>query len=45
MVGSLDTICFAASLSIFSDDLGWVLGFNNRMRAYRTHPTPDAQFQ
>ena len=29
----------------FSDDLGWVLGCKHRVRAYRTHPTPDAQFQ
>ena len=27
----------------FSDDLGYVLGFKHRVRAYRTHPTPDAQ--
>ncbi|EGQ75827.1 hypothetical protein HMPREF9418_2239 [Neisseria macacae ATCC 33926] len=33
------------SVTGFSDDLGWVLGFNNRVRAYRTHPTPDVQFQ
>ena len=29
----------------FSDDLGWVLGCKPRVRVYRTHPTPDAQFQ
>lgn len=38
MVGNLDIMGFAASLSIFSDDFGRVLGFNNRVRTYRTHP-------
>ena len=28
------------SVTGFSDDLGWVLGFNNRMHAYRTHLHP-----